>query len=246
MTLRFSVVSLLPEIFQALEYGVCGRAIKKKQVSIEHFNPRDCSARGYRQIDDKPFGGGPGMVMMYEPLKQAILAAKKQMPEGVKTVYLSPQGKQQNHQRLHSLVIDRQAIIFVAGRYEGVDERIITRYVDEEWSLGDFVLSGGELAALVYMDAMIRLLPGVLGHEASAQQDSFMKGLLDHPHYTRPASIDGMDVPEVLMTGNHREIERWRKKMALGKTWQKRPDLLAKVQLTDSDRQLLQEFIDEQ
>ena len=246
MSLRFAVVSLLPEIFQALEYGVCGRAIKNAQVRIDHFNPRDWSARAYRQIDDKPFGGGPGMVMMYEPLKQAILAAKKQMSAEVKTVYLSPQGKQQHHQRLHSLVTERQEIIFIAGRYEGIDERIIARYVDEEWSLGDFVLSGGEFAAIVYMDAMIRLLPGVLGHEESAQQDSFMQGLLDHPHYTRPASVDGMDVPEVLLAGNHRAIERWRKKMALGKTWQKRSDLLAQIQLTDSDRQLLQEFIDEQ
>lgn len=246
MTLQFAVISLMPEMFQALEYGVCGRAVKDARIQIEHFNPRDWSKRPYRQIDDKPFGGGPGMVMMYEPLQEAILAAKKTMPAAVKTVYLSPQGRQQSQQRLQSLVTLRQPIIFIAGRYEGIDERIINRYVDEEWSLGDFVLSGGELAAMVYMDAMARLLPGVLGHAESAQQDSFSQGLLDHPHYTRPASVDGMEVPSVLLGGHHRDIARWRRKASLGKTWQKRPDLLEKIVLTEGDQQLLQEFIDEQ
>ncbi|MCC5792374.1 MAG: tRNA (guanosine(37)-N1)-methyltransferase TrmD [Legionellaceae bacterium] len=246
MSLCFGVVSLLPEMFAALQWGVCGRALQNKLIQVEHYNPRDWSKRAYRQVDDKPFGGGPGMVMMYEPLQQAIMAAKKKLAAPVKTVYLSPQGQVQTQGRLAQLVAERQPILFVAGRYEGIDERIITRHVDEEWSLGDFVLSGGELAAMVYIDAMVRLLPGVLGHSASAEQDSFMQGILDHPHYTRPAVVDGMGVPEVLLKGNHRDITRWRRQQALGKTWQKRPDLLKGVVLSDDDEQLLKEFINEQ
>ena len=246
MTLNVAVVTLMPEMFKSLDYGVCGRAVKEGLVKLEYFNPRDWSKRQYRQIDDKPFGGGPGMVMMYEPLKQAILAAKEGLPDSVKTVYLSPQGRQQSQQRLSDIVAKRQAILFVAGRYEGIDERVITHYVDEEWSLGDFVLSGGELAAMAYIDALTRLVPGALGDAQSAQQDSFSEGLLDCPHYTRPAIIDDRAVPEVLLGGNHRQIVRWRRKAALGKTWEKRPDLLARLSLSDEDALLLQEFIDEQ
>lgn len=246
MSLDFAVVTLMPEMFQALDYGVCGRAIKEGLVTIQHFNPRDWSRRPYRQIDDKPFGGGPGMVMMYEPLKGAILAAKTALPGKVKTVYLSPQGQQQTQASLRLMVANCEAVLFVAGRYEGIDERVIAHHIDEEWSLGDFVLSGGELAAMAYIDAMTRLVPGALGHVASAEQDSFTEDLLDHPHYTRPACIDNIAVPAVLLGGNHRDILRWRRKAALGKTWQKRPDVLARMRLSEHDALLLKEFKDEQ
>ncbi|WP_199741682.1 tRNA (guanosine(37)-N1)-methyltransferase TrmD [Legionella sp. km535] len=245
MVLHLGVISLIPEIMDGLKYGVTGRAIEQNLVQIAHWNPRDWSSRPYRQIDDKPYGGGPGMVMMYEPLHGAIVHARSQMPENCKTVYLSPQGKVIRQADLNQVANDRQPLLFIAGRYEGIDERIISHHVDEEWSLGDFVLSGGELAAMVFIDAIIRLIPGSLGHLGSAEQDSFMNGLLDCPHYTRPASIDGMDVPPVLLGGNHRDIERWRRKQSLGKTWLKRPDLLEQMQLNETDRQLLAEFQEE-
>jgi tRNA (guanine37-N1)-methyltransferase len=242
MVLDFSIVSLMPEMFRSLDVGVTGRAIEQKKVRVQHFNPRDWSKRAYRQIDDKSFGGGPGMVMMYEPLTQAISAATTAMTSPPLKVYLSPQGAVQRQARLRDLVERKQAIVFVAGRYEGIDQRVIEHHIDEEWSLGDFVLSGGELAAMVYMDAMIRLLPGALGHVASASEDSFSDGLLDHPHYTRPASIDGYDVPSVLLQGNHRDITRWRRKQALGQTWIKRPELLSSLRLSENDTALLNEF----
>jgi tRNA (guanine37-N1)-methyltransferase len=182
------------------------------------------------------------MVMMYEPLNAAILHAKEQMPTGTRTIYLSPQGRTIQQTDLNQMAEKKQPLLFLAGRYEGIDERIIEQHVDEEWSLGDFVLSGGELAAMIFIDALIRLLPGSLGHEASAQQDSFMNGLLDHPHYTRPAVINGLSVPDVLLNGNHRDIQRFRRKQALGKTWLKRADLLEKLELSTIDQQLLVEF----
>lgn len=240
--LHLGVISLIPEIFASLAHGVTGRAIEQGLAKVDYWNPREWSSRPYRQIDDKPYGGGPGMVMMYEPLHAAIVHARGQMPATCKTIYLSPQGKVIQQADLNHIAEHKQSLLFVAGRYEGIDERIIAHDIDEEWSLGDFVLSGGELAAMVFIDALVRLLPGSLGHQASAQQDSFMNGLLDCPHYTRPAVINGAEVPSVLLGGNHRDIERWRRKQSLGKTWLKRPDLLDKLTLNDDDMQLLVEF----
>ena len=240
--LHLGLISLLPEMIDSLKYGVVGRAIEQGLAKIDCWNPRDWSPRPYRQIDDKPYGGGPGMVMMYEPLHAALCHAKEQMPKTCKTIYLSPQGKVIRQADLNQVADSKQSLLFIAGRYEGIDERIISQDVDEEWSLGDFVLSGGELAAMVFIDALIRLLPGSLGHLGSAEQDSFMNGLLDYPHYTRPATIDGLDVPAVLLGGNHRDIERWRRKQMLGRTWLKRPDLLEKIDLSDTDKLLLVEF----
>ena len=240
--LHLGVISLLPEILASLHYGVTGRAIEQGLAKVDHWNPRDWASRPYRQVDDKPYGGGPGMLLMYEPLDAAIRCAKAAMPVACKTIYMSPQGRLIQQADLTGLVKNKQPLLLIAGRYEGIDERIIAHHVDEEWSLGDFVLSGGELAALVFIDARVRLLPGSLGHQASAEQDSFMNGLLDCPHYTRPAVINGARVPDVLLGGNHRDIERWRRKQSLGQTWRKRPDLLDNLQLNDSDMQLLVEF----
>ncbi len=240
--MHLGVVSLIPEIFLSLKYGVTGRAIEQGLAKVDYWNPREWASRPYRQVDDKPYGGGPGMVMMYEPLQAAIVHAKSQMPATCKTIYLSPQGKNVQQADLNQIAEHKQSLLFIAGRYEGIDERIISNYVDEEWSLGDFVLSGGELAAMVFIDALIRLLPGSLGHQASAMQDSFMNGLLDCPHYTRPAMIHDLGVPDVLLGGSHRDIERWRRKQSLGKTWLKRPDLLEQLKLDDTDTQLLVEF----
>jgi tRNA (guanine37-N1)-methyltransferase len=240
--LHFGVISLMPDMFASMNYGVVGRAIEQGLARIDCWNLREWAMNAHGQVDDKPYGGGPGMVLMYEPLQAAIIHARAHMPETCKTVYLSPQGKQIKQSDLKHIADRHQPLLFLAGRYEGIDERLIGHYVDEEWSLGDFVLSGGELAAMVFMDAMIRLLPGSLGHQASAQQDSFMHGLLDYPHYTRPADINGESVPDVLLSGCHREIERWRRKQALGRTWLKRPDLLKELSLNAADEKLLIEF----
>lgn len=240
--LRLGVISLMPEMFNSLHSGVSGRAIEQGLARIDFWNPREWASAPYRQVDDKPYGGGPGMVMMYAPLHAAIVHARRQMPAHCKTVYLSPQGKMVSQAELNNLVNETQPLIFVAGRYEGIDERIIQQDIDEEWSLGDFILSGGELAAMVFIDAMLRLIPGSLRHPGSAKADSFMNGLLDYPHYTRPASIHGMDVPQVLLKGNHKEIEIWRRKQSLGQTWLKRPDLLVSQPLDETDKKLLTEF----
>ena len=240
--LRFGVISIMPHMFQALHEGVTGRAIAAGIASVDHWNPRDWAGTPHRAVDDKPYGGGPGMVMMYEPLHAAIQSARKQLPPTCQTVYLSPQGRQIKQADLNRVASAHQPLLFIAGRYEGIDERIITQDVDDEWSLGDFVLSGGELAAMVFIDAIIRLLPGSLGDPGSAMQDSFMTGLLDHPHYTRPAHVNGCDVPSVLLGGNHRDIDCWRRKQALGKTWLKRPDLLDKLPLNQMDKQVRVEF----
>jgi tRNA (guanine37-N1)-methyltransferase len=241
--MHFGVITLIPEMLACMNYGITGRAIEQGIIKLDSWNPRDWATnRAYRQIDDKPYGGGPGMVMMYEPLAKAIQSAKAKMPASCKTIYMSPQGRMVQQQELNQIAASSQPLLFIAGRYEGVDERIIDQHVDEEWSLGDFVLSGGELAAMVYMDAIIRLLPGSLGHDDSASQDSFMDGLLDHPHFTRPAEINGLQVPKVLLSGNHHDITRWRRKQALGKTWLKRPDLLENIKLSATDKTLLDEF----
>jgi tRNA (guanine37-N1)-methyltransferase len=244
--LHLGVISVMPEIFLSLQHGVTGRAIEQGLAHIDYWNPRDFTHRPYRQIDDKPYGGGPGMVMMYEPIQEAMTEALRKMPATCKTIYLSPQGKRIQQRDLNQIAHHEQSLLFLAGRYEGIDERLITHHIDEEWSLGDFVLSGGELAAMIFIDALVRLLPGSLGHPASAQQDSFMNGLLDCPHYTRPAVVGEACVPDVLLRGNHRDIERWRRKQSLGKTWLKRPDLLEKLTLNDLDKQLLVEFKREQ
>ncbi len=243
--MRFDVVTLFPEMFRAmLGEGVTGRALQGGQADLNLWNPRDYTSNLHRTVDDRPYGGGPGMVMKAEPLKGAIEDARKAAP-GSQVAYLSPQGRCLDQAAVGELS-QRQGVILVAGRYEGIDERIITRYVDEEWSIGDYVLSGGELPALVLMDAVTRLLPGVLGDADSAEQDSFMDGLLDCPHYTRPESFDDEMVPVVLLGGNHELIQRWRLKQSLGRTWMRRPDLLEGRQLSHEEQTLLDEFIQAQ
>ncbi len=232
----------MPEMFDCLKYGVTGRAIEQKLVRVDCWNPRTWSSKAHRHIDDKPYGGGPGMVMMHDPLHHAILHAKQEIPSPCKVVYLSPQGRTVRQSDLNKIVKINQSIVFLCGRYEGIDERVIEQHVDEEWSIGDFVLSGGELAAMIFIDALIRLIPGSLGHPESANLDSFMHGLLDYPHYTRPAVVNNASVPEVLLNGNHRDIERWRRKQSLGRTWLKRPDLLTISTLTNEDTALLIEY----
>jgi len=241
----FGVVTLFPEMIQALTgQGVSGRAVKQEKVSVTCWNPRDYAYDNYQTVDDRPYCGGPGMLMKIQPLKDAIHAAKAAAGEGAKVIYMSPQGRKLDQEGVLELA-QHDKLILVAGRYEGIDERLIEAEVDEEWSVGDFVLSGGELPAMTLMDAVIRLVPGVLGHELSAQQDSFMDGLLDCPHYTRPEVYEGEAVPEVLLSGNHEKIRQWRLKQALGRTWQRRPDLLAELELTTEQRKLLTEYLDE-
>jgi tRNA (guanine37-N1)-methyltransferase len=221
--------------------GVTGRAVKSGLIELHCWNPRDFTTDKHRTVDDRPYGGGPGMLMMVEPLKQAIVAAKAAAGDGAKVIYMSPQGRKLDQQGAAELAANEK-LILVAGRYEGIDERIIESYVDEEWSIGDFILSGGELPAMTLIDAVARLVPGVLGHNQSAEQDSFSDGLLDCPHYTRPETLDGKSVPSVLLSGNHREIEKWRLKQQLGRTWLRRPDLLQNLALTEEQVRLLSEF----
>jgi tRNA (guanine37-N1)-methyltransferase len=240
--MRFDVVTLFPEmITAAASYGVTGRAIEREIVALSVWNPRDYTHDKHRTVDDRPYGGGPGMVMKYQPLHEAVKSAKQAGSGTAKVVYLSPQGKQIT-QALLSETCGISQLILVAGRYEGVDERFVEMDCDDEWSVGDYVISGGELAALTVIDAVTRLLPGVLGDEDSAQQDSHMNGLLDYPHFTRPEQLEGCSVPEVLLSGNHADIERWRMKQALGRTWQRRPDLLNKKNLSAEQENLLQQF----
>ena len=236
--MRIGVISLFPEMFQAVtEYGVTGRAVKKGIIELLSINPRTFAHDKHQKVDERPFGGGPGMVMMVQPLRDAILEAKSKLPNA-KVVYMSPQGKRFDHQECQKLAENNELII-VAGRYEGIDERIIDKYVDEELSIGDYVLSGGELPAMVVIDAVSRLLPGVLGDELSAVEDSFAAGLLDCPQYTRPPEIDGMSVPDVLMSGDHEKIRKWRLKQSLARTYERRPDILNNLALTDEQEKLL-------
>ena len=247
--LQFDVVTIFPAMFDAVaEAGVIGRAREKGIYQLVAWNPRDFAQNAYRTVDDRPYGGGPGMVMMAEPVGRALAAARqRQKSAGVKkprVIHLTPQGRLLNH-RLVMELAGQQGLVLLAGRYEGVDERVIAgeaNEVDDEISIGDYVLSGGELAAMVLIDSIVRQLPGVLGDAESASQDSFVNGLLDCPHYTRPEAYEGQKVPPVLLSGNHAEIGRWRLKQALGRTWQRRPDLLEKRALSDDERRLLEEF----
>jgi tRNA (guanine37-N1)-methyltransferase len=243
--MHIGVVTLFPEMLAAVsEVGITGRAVEQGIVSIHSCTPRDFTTDKHRTVDDRPYGGGPGMVMKVEPLREAIREARKQAPEGTRVIHLSPQGRTLDQAGLRELA-DLPGLVLVASRYEGVDERLIAAEIDEEWSIGDYVLSGGELAAMVLIDGVTRLLPGALGHENSAEQDSFSDGLLDYPHYTRPEQVDGEPVPEVLTSGDHQAIHRWRQKQALGRTWLRRPDLLEGLTLDATQQQLLDEFIHE-
>ncbi len=237
------LVTLFPPMFDALTHGVSGRALQKGLLSLDISNPRDFAHDSRRTVDDRPYGGGPGMLMKVEPLRDAISALKERAPAACRTVYLSPQGKTLTQQALPSLL--SAPLLLVAGRYEGIDQRIIDEHIDDAWSIGDYVLSGGELPAMVLIDALARLLPGALGNGESAAQDSFSEGLLDHPHYTRPEEIDGKKVPSILLGGNHGEIARWRMKQSLGKTWRQRPELLHDLSLTQEQQLLLEAFISE-
>ena len=240
--MKIALITLFPEMFSALtEYGISGRAVKNGLVECKNFNPRDFTQDRHQTVDDRPYGGGPGMVMMVEPLRMAIAAAKEWAGEQTKVVYLSPQG-QVLEQGAVNRFATQQSLILIAGRYEGIDERLIALEVDEEWSIGDYVLSGGELPAMVLMDALIRQIPGALGHRDSADQDSFADGLLDCPHFTRPEDYQGLAVPEVLLSGNHEKIRRWRLQQSLLRTQQRRPDLLDRLELTTEQKALLKEM----
>lgn len=243
--MQFSVVTLFPEMFDAIaKYGVVGRAIGNRIVTLQCINPREFTTDARRTVDDRPYGGGPGMVMKYEPMAAAIEQARETMPAQSRVICMSPQGVPFNQaaaQRLSGL----PGVILLAGRYEGIDERLMERHVDEEISLGDYVLSGGEIAAMAVIDATVRLLPGVLGDDESALQDSFSAGLLDFPHYTRPEMVDGRPVPEVLLSGDHARINRWRMKQAIGRSFRRRPDLLEKMELDVEQKQLLAEYLKE-
>ena len=248
----FDVITLFPQMFDALtQYGITRRAAEQGRYVLRTWNPRDFTTDNHRTVDDRPYGGGPGMVMLAEPLAAAInVARERQAAAGVtksRVVYLSPQGRLLTHAVVKELAAQPdEGLILLTGRYEGIDERLISQMVDEEISIGDYVLSGGELAAMVLMDSLVRQIPGVLGDADSAEQDSFVQGLLDCPHYTRPEVFNGEAVPPVLLSGNHADIQRWRLSQSLGRTWTRRPDLLAKRVLTKEESGLLAEFQKEQ
>lgn len=238
----FGIITLFPEMFSALNSGIVNRAQKEKILELQYFSPRDYAVDKHQSVDDNPYGGGPGMVMMAEPLQAAIQTARAAAKTPPTVVYLSPQGKpfdQKAAERFATL----KSVILVAGRYEGVDERLIQSEIDEEWSIGDFILTGGELPAMVMIDAISRLLPGVVGDDQSVAQDSLTTGLLKYPQYTRPEIFNGMPVPPILLSGHHANIRRWRLQQSLGRTWLRRPDLLAKMKLTKEEQALLDQFI---
>ncbi len=243
------VVTIFPDMLAAIkDHGITGRAVEKKLLALETFDVRDFTTDKHATVDDRPYGGGPGMVMMAEPLRRAIDAAKNAAPNA-RVIYVTPAGKRFDHKAARRLADEKQPLIFVAGRYEGIDYRVIERDIDEQFSIGDYVLSGGELAAMVMIDAIVRWIPGALGHEASAPNDAFSEenaGLLDCPHYTRPADLAGEVVPPVLLSGDHQAIALWRKKQALGHTWLNRPDLLQQEALDKTSQRLLAEFQQEQ
>jgi tRNA (guanine37-N1)-methyltransferase len=238
--IRFDAITLFPEMFAAVtQSGITSRALEKGLWQFNAWNPRDFTTDNYRTIDDRPYGGGPGMVMLAEPLEKAIAAAKA--AGGGRVIYLSPQGARLDHKKVMSLAAE-PAVTLLCGRYEGIDERLIEKCVDEEVSVGDYVLSGGELAAMVLVDAVVRQLPGALGDGQSAVEESFAAGLLDCPQYTRPEEWSGMNVPDVLMSGHHELIRRWRLKQSLARSWKRRPDLVAGRDLTGEEKTLLEEF----
>lgn len=240
--MRIDVITLFPSMIEALHVGgITARALESGLVEVVCWNPRDFTTDRHRTVDDRPYGGGPGMVMKVEPVRLAVAAARDAAPIGSPVVYLTPQGRKLDQDGVKELAA-LPGLILLAGRYEGIDERIVEHDVDQEWSIGDFVLSGGELAAMVVVDAITRLQPGALGDADSALQDSYMDGLLDYPHYTRPETISGQRVPEVLLSGDHAAIERWRQKQALGRTQLRRPELIERLQLTNEQRALLEEF----
>lgn len=235
----FGIVSLFPEMFRvATESGVLGRAVTSGVLAVEVFNPREFATDRHRTVDDRPYGGGPGMVMMVEPLLAAIDAARQAAPAPARVIYLSPQGRPLDQNRVQSLA-QESAVILLAGRYEGVDERVIELAVDEELSIGDYVLTGGELPAMVVLDAVSRQLPGTLGNAASSVEESHLDGLLDYPHYTRPENVGGRVVPPELLTGDHGAVARWRRQQALWRTWQRRPEMLVGRDWSAQDRDLL-------
>jgi len=243
--MRIDVVTLYPQMLETVTaFGVTGRAVARGLLEVSTWNPREYAVGPRRSVDDRPYGGGPGMVMMVEPLRRAIRAARGARATSAPTIYLSPQGRRLDQARLNDLAVGKGAIL-VAGRYEGIDERLIALEIDEEWSIGDYVISGGELAAMVIIDGVARLQAGALGDADSAERDSFMTGWLDHPHYTRPEVIDGLAVPRVLLAGDHAAIRRWRRKQALGRTVLRRPDLMDERQMSAEDGELLKEFMRE-
>lgn len=244
--MHIGIITLFPEMLAAIShYGITGRAVRRKLVNIHHWNPRDFTDDKHQTVDDRPYGGGPGMVMLIKPLRAAIKAAKAKLGKKTTVIYPSPQGKLLDQANVVELA-QRDNLIFVAGRYEGIDQRVIDHDIDEEWSIGDYVVSGGELPAMVMIDAIIRQQPGALGHELSAVQDSFTAGLLDTPHYTRPVDYQGERVPSILLSGDHQAIAQWHLQQALGRTWQKRPHLLKQRRLSPEEQQLLDAFIQEQ
>jgi len=244
--MHIAVISIFPEMVRTIaEYGVVGRAIERGVANLRVEDPREFTTDVHRTVDDRPYGGGPGMVLKFEPAAAAIRAARSAMPDGSPVICLSPAGKTFDQDEARRLA-DLPGLILLAGRYEGIDERLIEAEVDTELSLGDFVLSGGEIAAMAVIDAVLRLLPGVLGDEQSATQDSFVQGLLDTPHYTRPEEVEGRRVPAVLLSGDHARIARWRYKQALGRSYMRRPDLVKRLQLDREQRKLLDEFLKEQ
>ena len=236
---RIGIISLFPQMFSALEHSIPGRAQQQELLQLDFWDPRDYTDDPHRTVDDRPYGGGPSMVMKYAPLKDAILTAQQAL-QPAKVIHLSPQGRSLNQQDLPKLL--SQNLILLCSRYEGVDQRLIDAHVDEELSIGDYVVSGGELPAMVLIDALCRLIPGSLGHPLSAEQDSYTNNLLDCPHYTRPETIADQKVPKVLLSGDHTAIERWRLQQSLGRTWQKRPDLLKRRTLTELEQELLGEY----
>jgi tRNA (guanine37-N1)-methyltransferase len=243
--MRIDLVTIFPDMLRAVtEYGITARAVEQGLMSLATWNPRDYTTDRHRSVDDRPYGGGPGMVMKPAPLCAAIRAARSAVNDGAEVIYLSPQGRRLDQRTVHEFA-SRPRLILVAGRYEGLDERIVEAEIDAEWSIGDYVLSGGELPALVLIDAVTRLLPGALGDAESAVQDSFVDGLLDYPHYTRPEQFEGRAVPEVLIGGDHAAIRRWRRKQALGRSWLRRPELVDAAELDAEARALLEEFIRE-
>lgn len=246
--MRFDVITLLPELVQSVvEVGVTGRASKRNLIELHCWNPRDFTKDVHRTVDDRPYGGGPGMVMKADCLLETIRAVRAAAPKRTKLVYLSPQGKKLEQSMFREISHDpkTESLILLCGRYEGIDERVIQLEVDEEWSLGDYVLSGGELGAMVVIDAITRLLPSVLGHKDSAEQDSFTENLLDCGHFTRPKSIEGINIPTVLKSGDHKAIARWRRKQSLGRTYLRRNDLIERNTLSVEDSNLLNEYLKE-